>query len=196
MIRKLEKNDEILRVAHLIYQTDTLLFSFLFGKTDQAIPKLMKLISRENNLFSYKNILVYHESDRIKGILVGYHPAEISPKEQSVDLAEVFSVRERMSLFFKRLILKPLEDKKDVKGFYLQNIAVDESYRGKGIGSKLMEYYFRFLKQQGIKALFIDVSTKNGRAKHLYEKMGFSVVKKARISFLDEGIYRMKKVFG
>ncbi len=64
-----------------------------------------------------------------------------------------------------------------MRGFVSRNfpvvvIAVDESYRGKGIATKLIEGLLRNAKKTGLKGLSLSVSKAN-HALNLYQKLGF-----------------------
>ncbi len=57
-------------------------------------------------------------------------------------------------------------------GMYIK----DENYRGKGIGTEVMNWSFNYLSQIGIKTLNLEVLKNNPIAINLYEKMGFVYV--------------------
>jgi ribosomal protein S18 acetylase RimI-like enzyme len=56
---------------------------------------------------------------------------------------------------------------------YLDDLIVDETYRGKGIGTKLLEAAVEFAREKG--AAYIDFTSHPSRVKanELYEKLGF-----------------------
>jgi ribosomal protein S18 acetylase RimI-like enzyme len=64
--------------------------------------------------------------------------------------------------------------------WYIDHIAVDKDYRGKGIGKALILWAQDFIEQGGKLTLF--VSAKNKSAIHLYKKEGFQI-KNKKISF-------------
>lgn len=53
------------------------------------------------------------------------------------------------------------------------SMAVKASYRGQGIGGQLIEHIINHYKTMGVKALSLSVDKEN-KAKHLYERKGFS----------------------
>lgn len=55
----------------------------------------------------------------------------------------------------------------------IDNVVVDEAYRGQGIGSKLMEELIRYGEAHGIEAFTLEVRAGNASAIALYEKYGF-----------------------
>jgi ribosomal protein S18 acetylase RimI-like enzyme len=92
--------------------------------------------------------------------------------------------------------MKALLEKPNVKNdtdICIDYIATDESYRGKGIASKLIEYACNGL---GYKECYLEVLSSNVAAKRLYEHMGFVVYKKVHnpVSLMQGGyIAKMKK---
>ena len=56
---------------------------------------------------------------------------------------------------------------------HITNIAVKESFRGKGFGRMLMEELIEEAKELQIVSMTLEVRVSNNRAVKLYEKMGF-----------------------
>ena len=56
---------------------------------------------------------------------------------------------------------------------HLLNIAVDEDWRGKGIGSILLEKAAEFVSERGVNVLFLEVQTTNANARTFYKNRGF-----------------------
>ena len=59
---------------------------------------------------------------------------------------------------------------------HINNVAVDESHRGKGIGEKLLGYGMNFYPEKEIIGIPLEVRVDNYPAIALYEKMGFVTV--------------------
>ncbi len=76
----------------------------------------------------------------------------------------------------------------DIRGFIcgigmgeegeLQNIAVEKSHWGLGIGQALMQVFFDWAKENGHLALHLEVREGNIRAQNFYQQMGFGAVGK------------------
>ena len=62
------------------------------------------------------------------------------------------------------------------------HINLKKGFRGGGIGRKLMEHYFSFLKDNGISG--VHLTTMSEDAKAFFERMGFEVLHKTELSFL------------
>jgi|SRR6266403_2529031 len=60
-----------------------------------------------------------------------------------------------------------------VKKGYLDDLVVDENFRGRGIAKSLMEHAVTFTKEKGVS--YIDLTARSRRAEgnSLYEKFGF-----------------------
>ncbi|WP_297323295.1 ribosomal protein S18-alanine N-acetyltransferase [uncultured Bartonella sp.] len=84
--------------------------------------------------------------------------------------------------------VRPVGRPKKVLGFVLCRLVVDEaeimtiavrpSYRGRGIGQKLLDAVFRYLYAQRTKTLFLEVDASNNAALKLYKGFGFQEVGK------------------
>lgn len=58
----------------------------------------------------------------------------------------------------------------------ITNIAVGKSYRGLGVGSKLLEGLINWSKDNGIRVIELEVRAGNTAALGLYKKYGFNAV--------------------
>ena len=58
----------------------------------------------------------------------------------------------------------------------INNIAVDPSYRGKGISKILMNALVDMARERGVKELFLEVRTSNHVAQSLYRSLGFKMI--------------------
>lgn len=81
---------------------------------------------------------------------------------------------------------------------WIQMLGIDASYRGQGIGTRLLEFAEEQALARGIPRLSLGVVADNAGAKRLYERFGF-VAGPLRRAFLlewasaDEAYYRMTK---
>lgn len=55
-------------------------------------------------------------------------------------------------------------------------IAVDSNYRGNGIGIKLMNFFMKDAKSQGVETISLEVRLSNEAAISLYKKCGFQQI--------------------
>lgn len=72
--------------------------------------------------------------------------------------------------------------------------ATDSRFRGKGVGTALLEHAIRFARDSGKISVRLRVAARNLRALNLYRKLGFIVIKRrARID--GRAIYTMARNF-
>ncbi len=81
----------------------------------------------------------------------------------------------------------------------MDGIAVDERFRGQGIGSQLFDALFEWTKENDYKAVHLDVIDENPKAKALYTRLGFEETSYEKIPHFIEkligvsGITHMRK---
>ena len=78
----------------------------------------------------------------------------------------------------------------------LGNVAVDESHRGKGIGSKLIQAVLSRASDRGVREIFLEVRKSNTKAQDLYKTFGFAEVGRRKNYYLEplEDALVMKKI--
>lgn len=67
---------------------------------------------------------------------------------------------------------------RDAKTLHLEDVCVDESCRGTGVGGELMEFIKSYAKENGFTRIDLDVWEFNDRAREFYIKHGFGVQKR------------------
>lgn len=60
---------------------------------------------------------------------------------------------------------------------YIRFVTVDPEFRGNGIGKKLTENCIQFAKQNGEKTVALHTSEMMSKARHIYEKLGFEILR-------------------
>lgn len=78
----------------------------------------------------------------------------------------------------------------------LGNVAVAPEYRGKGIGTRLVEAVLDRAVEKGVREVFLEVRKSNSGAQNLYKAFGFFEVGKRRNYYLEplEDALVMKRV--
>ena len=67
----------------------------------------------------------------------------------------------------------------NIGGFaHIREVQVLDRFQGQGVGRKLMVYALEELKGSGTQDIFIATAETNDRAKHLYESLGFTQLRK------------------
>lgn len=60
---------------------------------------------------------------------------------------------------------------------YIQQVSVNESHQGKGIGKELFDIVLKYAHKKSIKRVGLDYWIKNTTAKKIYKKIGFKLEK-------------------
>jgi ribosomal protein S18 acetylase RimI-like enzyme len=125
---------------------------------------------------SYETVVFAERSGRIAGMASGYTSQQHEQSsEEPLRRAAGFRMV-RMAAFsvlgrgMKRFIKTVPEG-----DYYLQAVAVDDQYRGSGIGSTLLDYSEETGRTAGCARIVLDVAGKNTGARQLYERRGMKV---------------------
>ncbi|MGC6767256.1 GNAT family N-acetyltransferase [Enterococcus sp. LJL128] len=125
--------------------------------------------------YGYKRGLVYELDNKVVGIAFGY-PAE---DESVIDEP----LRQILIKYGLDMNLQLFIDEETLPGeWYLDSIAVDEAYRGYGIGSKLLDSLPEMAEKAGKSVIGLSVDKMNPDARRLYERKGFKDVAERMIS--------------
>lgn len=190
MIRPITLNDDLTRVAEIIYATDPFLFPYIFGKGENALEKIKALIGLEHNSFSHRYIHGMFDGDTLLGIYIAYNAKEKSKDE---DFTKVFKGLKAVWLGLKLLPIANLLNPPLKNTFYLQNLSVHESLRGKGTGKALLKDFYEKALEKGHDTVSLDVALDNDGAMRLYLKEGFQLIKKRKLLGLFPMMYYCEK---
>ena len=85
---------------------------------------------------------------------------------------EGFIVAENNGKIIGYTIGRPKEDLAEIV-----SLAVDPTWRQKGVGAKLTNFLIEHFKEKGLKEISLCVRTKNKKAISFYQKLGFKILK-------------------
>ncbi len=68
----------------------------------------------------------------------------------------------------------------------VDGIAVSEAWRGRGIGTTLLEAVFAYARKEGYRLVRLEVVDTNPAAQRLYERMGFEAIKVKHTGFFTQ----------
>jgi len=195
MIKKIEEKDYLL-AAELIYDTSTSLSEFIFGKREKSIPYIKKLVEIGNNSLGCENVYGYYLNNELVGLYIGYTGEKKKYYEGMPDFyafLKAFNILEILILVGKLPILNRLLTSKIEKDeYYISNLVVDSRFRGRGIGSILLDHAIENAKKKECISVILDVDMNNKKAVSFYRRMGFKIVDKNEIKIMKEGTYKME----
>ena len=168
---KATKADDIARIAKYIHLTDPYIYpAICLDPMDLDWQQFIaQCFSQPNNLFSADHIFTAKHRGEIIGIacMVPCGVPLQFHKEFEIPYALQAGFDQNWSGYFCPL----LEETKQTTGYNLTNICIDEAYRGKGIGAKLLEYCIDTFSSHTI---HLDVIEENKNAVTMYEAHGFT----------------------
>ena len=151
------------KVAKLIYDVDFRTFDLLFKSSDKAISTIEKQLKKEESFDDTKVVL--DENNNVIGLLIFW----ISKKPAFYHSLKTVSLKLLIVDILDYFVLCDVE-----KGdFHVAELAIDESQRGKGLGSKVLNDVIDYAKKNNLKRVTLDADFRNTGAKSLYERMGF-----------------------
>ncbi len=168
-IRKLSKEDDLEKVAELIYRSDNYIYPYLFENDLNTAKKVLKNMILSDTIYNYKNILIAISSGQIIAMIV----LKTVPIKINADvMLDCFinagvSVGTRFAKVFNEYF-KLLED--ELPDIYVANIAVDKMFRNLGVGrvlfSSILDDKYTY---------HLEVVKDNTLALSLYKKLGFEI---------------------
>ncbi|WP_088810549.1 MULTISPECIES: GNAT family N-acetyltransferase [Listeria] len=135
-------------------------------KEAKIIETLEEAICVPDYRYGFNHLHVYDDNGVIAGVVAGY-PSEKEPFIDHVwsELAKKHGLMDQSAVF---------KEKETFSGeWYLDSIVTREDYRGKGIGTALLNELPHFAKADGERKIGLNCDKANPAAKRLYERLGF-----------------------
>jgi len=148
--------------ARLYYEAFRLKADFLFGSREKTLAVLESDLAAEQALIAVQD-------DRLVG-LAGIQHGRPFINVHFKTYVRVFGWftalwRYALAILFHRA--------PRLGELVMDGIAVDESLRGQGVGTKLLHGVIEFAREHGYQTVRLDVVDTNPRARQLYERLGF-----------------------
>ncbi|WP_013323323.1 GNAT family N-acetyltransferase [Gloeothece verrucosa] len=172
-------------IAALIYESGPALFGLIFGR--QAISLLTRLVKGEQNHYSYRNLHIAEIEGQVLGVAVMVTAEELHNNRDHKKLLNSWQ-HLRQKLVYKLIFNRFLKENYPHKSCYVANLAVHPEYRGRGIGTKLLESCLEKAKGLGSTSVWISVDIDNSRAQKLYESVGFKMVETKKMLLFGQAI--------
>lgn len=143
--------------------------------TEKDIYRLSEMLSQVQKLHADGRSDIFlsgknkYSNETIKAIIENQNtPVYVAVDENDVAIGYSFCEIE---------IFHGTPNLKERKAFYIDDLCVDENYRGKGIGKALYEYSLKIAKDLNCHHLTLNVWHLNETALKFYEKMGMVPLK-------------------
>lgn len=170
-------------------------FQILFGRRVKAV--LQDLFGYSSNLFSLEHVYFAEIEGKKAGMILGYDWRVKERENLRTGLLLFkkigFSILGKLSSLMKfNATIGKLHDGE----YYISNIAIYPTYRGMGIGKRLMLEAENEAKIAGVKRIVLDVEKENIIAMNFYKELGYDTVNDISIPLQKDKIlhlYRMIK---
>lgn len=160
LIRQATVQDAV-NIAPLIYDAIGKIANELTNTTtmDDAINGIQTLVEHTNNRHTYLNTFVAEENGQLLGIIVLYDGA--TGNRLDAQHAVEYNI--------------DIDPEAYDDEYYIDTICVHQAARGRGIGTKLLQFAEQHGRAKGYAKLSLNVEFEKVKARKLYEKMGFVV---------------------
>ena len=153
--------------------------------------------TQPNHSYSFENVIFAECDERIVGMALGF-TAERHRNFSAQPLKVAAGIRVLRMKIVNILFAPMLQILKTIAvgDYYLLSMAVENEFRGKGIGTTLMDSIEDRSRTNGSIRLSLDVSAKNEGARRLYEHRGMNIETQwpKRIPIPGMRFYRMTKL--
>lgn len=138
----------------------------LTGEVEEKriLAVLTDFFKQASNRLSYENCFVCDIDGRIVGTILVYYGAHA----EELDLP----LLNRLRKVRNDLTLK-IEKEADAGDFYIDTLAVNQSFRKQGIGTALIQFAEQYAVKKGYTRMSLAVEGSNLKAQSLYKKMGY-----------------------
>jgi ribosomal protein S18 acetylase RimI-like enzyme len=150
-------------------------FKKMFGKRFEEI--ISKAFLEPNHDLSYETALFAEANGVVVGMVSGYTAEQYRAFRKDVVNQSAGRSRFRIALIFAMIasMMRFLHTYEDGE-YYIEFLAVDETQRGQGIGSQLLQTMEDRALANKCAHLAIDVARHNDTARRLYERHGFTTI--------------------
>ena len=180
--RKATKNDNIEKIAELIYIVDPYIYPYWFSNIQNCKEELSKLILEDNFIFNINTtyIAINKDTEEILGV------AQIASYKTNLDYdySKLIMKNQKYKYTIENYIIPMINELKENKIMTVTNFSVNGSYRNKGIGTNLLDYALReeTNNYKELHHIKFEVIAENYSALKVYNKLGFK-----QKGFMEEG---------
>lgn len=178
-----KKKHDSFNVSEIIYEADAETFDFFFGNKENASRKLGKLVMTGDNNLGYQQIyVVTNDNQEIMGVMVYSAGEKRGTMQELKVLSRNFNILDSLRFLMIELIDSIFLSRLEEDDFYYAIVAVDEHFRGQGVGSFILEEGIKLAREKGCRRAVLDVDIENEGALRLYERFGFIKFKERILS--------------
>lgn len=173
IIRKANKNDDLMRISELIYGVDPYIYPYWFRSLEECKQILPKLLLEDKFIFNIDTF--YLAIDKNKERIIGIASLIDSYFGLDYDYTELLNYNDRFNYTINNYIKPMIDNIKLKNAACLTNMCVDKEYRNMHVGFKLLDAAINdYLNNEIVnETIEFDVLADNISAIRLYKHLGF-----------------------
>ena len=188
---KPSQKEEVKIAVPLIYSSGPEAFEYVFkNKQLNAHDFLTHAFVKEGGGFSYQNHYSLYLNDEMVGIgsIFDNRKASVFVLYDAWNIIQLYHFRS-IEVIIKGLRTEAITQQPKRKEVLIANLGIHPDFRGKGLGTVLMQKLIETINIDEYKALMLGVSLENPRAKALYERLGFEVTNEIKSNLKNKYSY-------
>lgn len=179
--------DHSSKLVEWIYETNPLLNKLLYRNRQTAIRIFAEIWKRSEGLLSHKNARVLFFNKELVGVEIGINSDAKSHaiSTQLNTISGLMPTEHFRQLKNNLLYINHNSPMLPNDAYYLDTLAVAFKYRGKKLGSSLLEVALDNASTNGLTSVHLDIYATN-RAIALYQRFGFKILAESRFPDLTK----------
>lgn len=169
-IRKPTPDDNLKKIAELLYKTDCYIYPYWFETLEKCQEELPPLLLEDKFFFSLNHLYIAINSDYE---IVGVVCIVDKSMDFSYDYTELKNKNARYKFTIEHYVEGLIKEVENADFVYISNVCVDENYRGQHIGKNMLSIIMNIYKEKLYNHIVLDVLAENPSAIKLYQNLGF-----------------------
>ena len=195
------KPSDAKRAGRLQFVTFVKKATFIIGLGDEkrTLRILTELFKEQGHRLSYEYTDIVLHNGHVVGLFTSFPGRKLRRLDGHLDrlILKQYHTRGKLAVIQRGWPLIFIKESA-VDEYFLSNLAVKQSFRGKGIGTKIIEKVEEKARQAGLAKVSLMVAIKNRAARRFYERNGFQIKaihleSNKRVPHLGPGYQRMVK---
>ena len=167
--------------------------------TDSNNNEFYLILNEDSHENSYENDFKddYENNREIIGIIQIVKGKRTSSLSDILTVFKSLKISDAFKFSFIHLLDYFVLAETNEDDLYIAEIAIDEDYRGKGLGTKVLLHVIKKAKEKKFKRVVLDVDLDNKGAIKLYKSLKFRIFNKKTFKFINKKrqMYNMEYVF-
>ncbi|UHA73528.1 GNAT family N-acetyltransferase [Paenibacillus sp. 481] len=162
------------KAAKLMFDAMDWLGELFQLNTDNSTKLVEKVYLQPNTRFSYGHTYVVDIDGEVAGVLTTAEGGKLDQLNKNAALKgySFITFKGIMNVLKNAFNLLKTKEALDDE-YYITTLSVDSKFRGKGIGTKLMDLAEQLAQQNGYRKCALTVDAGNVKARRLYNQLGY-----------------------